>query len=363
MLGLQRHSPETSASARQAKNESLMAKEQTFFVVTICAAFLGAFFLLYPFLHYLLLALLLTYMLHPLKRRLQVRIRSRSAVALLMILLILVAVILPIVYVTTKLVRQGRTTVSILAESPDRYVHLEKIEVWLQRVTGEPADLHVYRNQLIAQVRGFLVKAAPDFLGSITDWLLGFFIMLFVMFYSLQSGRGSFERVRALIPLAPNLKDKLIEEIKSVTWAVVYGQVVTALIQGSLGGIGFLIFGVPNAVLWGFVMIVLSFLPLIGTPIIWAPAGIFLILSGATARGIGLLLWGGILVMNVDNFLKPRLISGQSNIHPVVVLLGVLGGLKLFGFIGLVAGPLTLALLIALVRFYEEDYLGINAEG
>jgi predicted PurR-regulated permease PerM len=222
--------------------------------------------------------------------------------------------------------------------------------------------LHVYKNQLIAQVRGFLVKAAPDFLGSITDWLLGFFIMLFVMFYSLQSGRGSFERVRALIPLAPNLKDKLIEEIKSVTWAVVYGQVVTALIQGSLGGLGFLIFGVPNAVLWGFVMIVLSFLPLIGTPIIWAPAGIFLILSGATARGIGLLLWGGILVMNVDNFLKPRLISGQSNIHPVVVLLGVLGGLKLFGFIGLVAGPLTLALLIALVRFYEEEYLSIKAE-
>jgi len=340
-----------------------MTKEQSFFVVTICAAFLGAFFLLYPFLQYLVFALLLTYMLHPLKRRLQVRIRSRSVVALLMILLILVAIILPVVFITTKLVREVRSTVSILTESPDRYVYLEKVEVWVQRVTGEPADLHVYKNQLIAQVRGFLVKTAPDFLGSLTDWLLGFFIMLFVMFYSLQSGRSGFERVRALIPLAPNLKDKLIEEIKSVTWAVVYGQVVTALIQGSLGGLGFLIFGVPNAVLWGFVMIVLSFLPLIGTPIIWAPAGIFLILSGATARGIGLLLWGGILVMNVDNFLKPRLISGQSNIHPVVVLLGVLGGLKLFGFIGLVTGPLTLALLIALVRFYEEDYLGIRAEG
>jgi predicted PurR-regulated permease PerM len=339
-----------------------MAKEQTFFIVTICAAFLGAFLLLYPFLRYLVFALLLTYMLHPITKRLQARIRSQAAVALLMILLILVAVILPIVFITTKMVRQGRTTVSMLAESPDRYVYLEKVEVWIQRVTGEPADLHVYKNQLIAQVRGFLLRTAPDFLGSITDWLLGFFIMLFVMFYSLQSGRGNFERVRALIPLAPNLKDKLIEEIKSVTWAVVYGQVVTALIQGTLGGLGFLIFGVPNAVLWGFVMIVLSFLPLIGTPIIWAPAGIFLILSGATARGIGLLLWGGIVVMNVDNFLKPRLISGQSNIHPVVVLLGVLGGLKLFGFIGLVAGPLTLALLIALVRFYEEEYLGIKTE-
>jgi len=337
-----------------------MTREQTFFVVTICAAFLGAFFLLYPFLQYLVFALLLTYMLHPFKNWLQVRIRSRSAVALLMILLILVVVILPIVYLTSKLVREVRTTVSMVTVSPDRYVHLEKAERWLERLTGEPADLHAYKNQLVTQVRGFLVKVAPDFLGSISEVLLGFFIMLFVMFYSLQAGRGSFERVRAVIPLAPNLKDKLIDEIKSVTWAVVYGQVVTALIQGSLGGIGFLIFGVPNAVLWGVVMIVLSFLPLIGTPIIWAPAGIFLILSGATARGIGLLLWGGLLVMNVDNFLKPRLISGQSNIHPVVVLLGVLGGLKLFGFIGLVAGPLILALLIALINFYEEEYLGVE---
>ena len=340
-----------------------MSREQTFFVVTICAAFLGAFFLLYPFLQYLVFALLLTYMLHPLKKWLQFRIRSRSAVALMMILLILVAVILPIVYVTIKLVREVRSTVSMVTESPERYVHLEKAERWIEHITGEPADLHSYRNQLVTQVKGFLVKAAPDFLGSISELLLGFFIMLFVMFYSLQTRRGSLERVRAVIPLAPNLKDKLIDEIKSVTWAVVYGQVVTALIQGGLGGIGFLIFGVPNAVFWGFIMIVLSFLPLIGTPIIWAPAGIFLIMSGATARGIGLLLWGGILVMNVDNFLKPRLISGQSNVHPVVVLLGVLGGLKLFGFIGLVVGPLILALLIALINFYEEEYLGIKAEG
>ena len=187
--------------------------------------------------------------------------------------------------------------------------------------------------------------------------------MLFVMFYSLQSGRGSFERVRALIPLAPNLKDKLIEEIKSVTWAVVYGQVVTALVQGTLGGLGFLIFGVPNAVLWGFVMIVLSFLPLIGTPIIWAPIGIFLILSGATARGIGLLIWGGLLVMNVDNFLKPP--PDQWTIqHPSGSrFAGGAGRAETFRLIGLVVGPLILALLITLINFYEEEYLGIKAEG
>ena len=339
-----------------------MTREKTFFVITICAAFLGTFFLVYPYLQYLAFALLLTYMLHPLRRGIQRRFRNRRLVSLLLIVLILVAIILPIIYITSKLVVEIRTTVYIVTVSPNRHVYLEKIESLIQRLTREPANLTVYKDRLIKQVEDFLLRAMPDFLGSLSEWLVGFFIMLFVMFYLFQAGSGSFERVRALIPLAPNLKDKLIEEVKNVTWAVVYGQVMTALVQGFLGGLGFLIFGVPSPVLWGFIMILLSFLPLIGTPIIWVPAGILLILSGATFRGIGLLVWGAVLVMNVDNFLKPRLISGKSNIHPIVVLLGVLGGLRLFGFIGLVAGPLILALLIALIRFYEEEYLGVKAE-
>jgi predicted PurR-regulated permease PerM len=339
-----------------------MTREQLFFVITICAAFLVAFFLVYPFLNYICFALFLTYILHPVRRTLQKKIKNRSLCALILILLILIVIILPTIYISFKLVREIRSNLSMMSDSPDRYVYLEKIEYLLQRFTGESTDLHVYKQRLIGQVRSFLVKAAPDFLGSLTELVLGLFIMFFVMFYLFQGRRRSFDRFRELIPLAPNLKDKLIEEIKSVTWAVVYGQVMTALVQGTLGGVGFFIFGVPNPILWGFTMIILSFLPVVGTSIIWVPAGILLILSGETFRGIGLLLWGGILVMNVDNFLKPRLISGRSNIHPVTVLLGVLGGLKLFGFIGLVAGPLILALLIALIRFYEEEYLEIKGE-
>lgn len=340
-----------------------MTREQVFFLLTILTAFVSGFLLLYPFLEYVAFALLLTYLLHPLKRRLQLKIRNRSVIALFMILLILVAIILPMTYITVKLVKEARSAMSLVTESAERDVYLERLEGWIQRITGEPADLHSYKTRLLADVRSALLKAVPNVLGSVTDWLLGFFIMLFVMFYSFQEGRRVFDRIKHLIPLAPNLKERLIEEVRNVTGAVVYGQVVTALVQGTLGGIGFLIFDVPNPVLWGFVMIILSFLPLVGTPIIWAPAAVWKIVSGHTFQGIGLLVWGGVLVMNVDNVIKPRLISGRSKIHPVVVLLGVLGGLKLFGFIGLVAGPLILALLIALIRFYEEDYLGLETEG
>lgn len=337
-----------------------MAKEKYFFVICICAAFLGAVFLLYPYLNYLFFSLLLAYILHPLHGWLQKRISNRSVSALILIALILVVIILPTIFISAQLVRELRSTVSFVTNSPQRDTYLEKVESFLHRWTGPETSLQGYRDQLIEALRNFLVRTAPNVLGSVSGVTLGLFIMFFVLFYLFREGQEPYERLRALIPLAPSLKEKLIEEIKSVTWAVVYGQVMTGLIQGTLGGIGLLIFGAPNPFLWGFVMIIFSFLPLVGTALIWAPAGVYLILSGATLRGIGLLVWGAVLVMNVDNFVKPRLISGRSNIHPVTVLLGVLGGLKLFGFIGLVVGPLILALFIALVHFYEEEYLGIK---
>jgi predicted PurR-regulated permease PerM len=340
----------------------MVTREHVFFLLAILAAFVAAFFLVYPFLKYLVFALLLTYLMHPLRRRLQTRLRNRSLVSTAMIMLILVAIILPATYITLQLVKEVRTAVARVADSPRRDAYLEKGEAWIKRITGEATDLHAYKDRLLTGAQSFLLKAAPNVVGSVTEWLLGLFIMFFVLFYSFQGGRRAFERIKHLIPLAPNLKEKLIEEVKNVTWAVIYGQVVTALIQGTLGGLGFFFFGVPNPVLWGFIMIIFSFLPLFGTPIIWVPAAIVKILSGETLRGVLLLIWGGVLVMNVDNFLKPRLISGRAKIHPVTVLLGVLGGLQLFGFIGLVVGPMILALLIALLRFYEEEYLGIETE-
>jgi predicted PurR-regulated permease PerM len=133
---------------------------------------------------------------------------------------------------------------------------------------------------------------------------------------------------------------------------------MTAIIQGLLGALALMIFGVSNWVFWGVIMIIMAFLPLLGTPIIWGPAGIGLIMEGHTGRGIGLLIVGATIVMNVDNFIRPRLVSGRTKVHPVLILIGVLGGLQIFGFIGMLVGPLILALMVALIKFYEEAHFG-----
>lgn len=187
--------------------------------------------------------------------------------------------------------------------------------------------------------------------------MVGLFIMFFVMYYGFRDGEGFIKRIRDLLPLEPALKESLFYEVRTITQAVLYGQVMTALIQGTLGGIGLLIFGISNWLFWGAIMIIMAFLPLLGTPLIWVPAAVSQILDGETARGVGLLIYGSTIVMNIDNVLRPRLMSGRTKVHPVLILLGVLGGLKIFGFIGMLVGPLILAVLVAFTKFYEQAYL------
>src|SRR5215469_15422318 len=120
---------------------------------------------------------------------------------------------------------------------------------------------------------------------------------------------------------------------------------------------GLLIFNITNWLFWGAIMTIMAFLPVLGTPVIWIPAGVGQILDGNTGRGIGLLVYSSIVVLNIDNFVRPKLVSSQTKVHPLLILIGVLGGLKIFGFIGMLLGPLILALLVALIRFYEQAYL------
>lgn len=335
-----------------------MNKENVFFVATILAVLTLAFLLVAPLWNYLLVALLLAYLLNPVRVWLQKRMNNRSLSALVLILAILLLIILPVVFIASMLIQEIRSGLSFVAETTGGYDVLGRLEAYFHQWTGRSVDLHLYRNELLRQIRDYLLRAAPNVVGSVAGMALGLTIMFFVLYYLFKGTGRNVERVRNLIPLAPNLKDQLINEVRNVTSAVVFGQVMTAIIQGTLGGLGFLIFGVASPIFWGTVMILLSFLPLLGTAIVWGPACIYLLLSGETFRGIAFLVYNVVVVANVDNFLKPRLISGKSNIHPVTVMLGVFGGLELFGFLGLFLGPLILALLITLVRFYEKEYLG-----
>jgi predicted PurR-regulated permease PerM len=178
--------------------------------------------------------------------------------------------------------------------------------------------------------------------------------MLFLLFFFLRDGEVMIARARRLIPMAEDRKDKLFSQLSAVTRAIVFGTTVTALLQGFLLGIGFEFAGLPSPVVFGVLAALLSLLPVGGAAFVWIPAVIWLFFDKHWGAGIFILIWG-CLLGGLDNVLRPILISGRARISALAVFVGVLGGIPAFGAIGVIAGPVVLSLVLALIEFAEES--------
>ena len=329
-----------------------MKQERVFFGVLFSVVAILAVIIMQPFLTYIVLAGILTYAMFPVYHFFQRLIEKPGLASGCTIFVALILMVLPSFYLVTELVQQVSG-----ASTTFQIERIQNLGDYLSGLTGNRIDFQEMLNSGMDQIRRSIVGLAPDILGSIGELLLGLFIMFFVMYYGFREGEAFIAHVRTLLPLEPALKDSLFYEVRTITQAVLYGQVMTALVQGTLGAIGLLIFGISNWVFWGSIMTITAFIPVLGTPLIWVPAAVSKILEGDTARGVGLLIYGSTIGMNIDNFLRPKLVSGRTKVHPVLILIGVLGGLKIFGFVGMLVGPLVLAILLALIRFYEQASL------
>ena len=154
----------------------------------------------------------------------------------------------------------------------------------------------------------------------------------------------------------------ITKRFNEVTYAVVYGNVVVAVIQGGLTALGFLMFSAPSPIIWGLVTIFTSLIPFLGAVVVWLPASIILVVSGYTSgdglmilRGVGLFLFGIFFISSIDNILKPRLIGGRANLHPALVLVGVIGGISALGVIGLIIGPVLVALATTVISIASKS--------
>jgi predicted PurR-regulated permease PerM len=329
-----------------------MERERVFYwvlIVLLLVLLYFSFLILQPYLTSVVVALVLAYLFHPIYRWFAKRMPHAIA-ALLMIVLILLLIFLPAAYIVTKLVSE-----SIAAYNSLSTVLLPR---GAQLLDGVLAMAGVSSEQALqnvaAAVRDYSLGAAPVIISSVAATLLGLFVVFFLMYFAFIDGEAWVAAAKEAVPMMRAHKERLFERIGGVTHAVMYGQFLTALIQGAAGGLMFFVFGVPNPVFWGFIMVILSFIPLLGTPLVWLPAAIIELLKRHYVAGFGLLIVGGAIMMIVDNLLRPRLISGKAQLSTPLVLLGVLGGLQLFGLIGLILGPLILALLQTTLAFFHE---------
>lgn len=202
----------------------------------------------------------------------------------------------------------------------------------------------------------FVSRLFPSILGGALELFIFLGLMYFVMYYLQVYNRTVKSKVFKFLPFDKNTINALTVELKSSVNANVLGLGIISMVQASLVGLGFWMFGLPDPLFWGLISFFAAFIPILGTPLIWGPGGIYLIMNGHTGNGIGLLVYGAILVLNIDNVLRLYIAKKMGDIHPLITIVGVILGVPMFGILGLVVGPLMISYLLVLVKVYENEY-------
>ncbi|MBI5885450.1 MAG: AI-2E family transporter [Deltaproteobacteria bacterium] len=218
------------------------------------------------------------------------------------------------------------------------------------------AELNSIFTASIQEVASWLVGGMTGFVKSFAQMVFNAALAFFAMFYIFRDGWRLLAVGMRIVPLSAHDKERFLERISRVIQATVIGGLFVGAVQGLLGGLAFWAAGLGAPVLWGFAMFLLSFLPGIGTAMVWVPGSVYLFIIGDYLGGTALMLWGIFVVGLVDNFLRPLIISEAANLHPLLVFFSIIGAVDAFGLIGVIAGPLILSIAGAAVEIYEEAY-------
>ncbi|TFY99701.1 AI-2E family transporter [Ramlibacter rhizophilus] len=323
-------------------------------VVGVSAAFAVV---LWPFLGAVLWAVFIAIVFRPVHRRVLVQVGGRpNAAALLTLLLILVIVILPLILVSVSIVqeilvvvqkvRTGQIDLGALVRTV-----FDAVPDWAGNILERFGldNLQGLLNQLAALLTSSGQAIATRLLGigqNTLDFVIGLFVMLYVLYFLLRDGSVLVQRVAVAIPLRERQSELLLSQFATVVRATVKGNIVIALVQGSLGGLAFWALGIPGPLLWGGVMALASLIPAVGAALVWAPVAIYLLSTNQLFQGIALAAWGGIAIGLVDNFLRPILVGKDTRMPDYLVLVSTLGGLAMFGINGFVMGPVIAAMFL-----------------
>ena len=329
----------------------------------------AVYLILQPFLVPILWAVLLAFLLNPINVRLRRRwhgTRRRGFAALLMTVLVMLAIILPAALIAIAFAGQASDLIQKLQVVAQRYriarpgdvVRLpivDRLVHWLADKT--PVTVDQMQEWIVTGLRTALEFALTNskfvFLGALGA-VIGLLLMLFVLYFFFRDGEDTVRRAMALVPLDEKRKRRLQAHVADVTRAVVYGNVMTAAVQGALIGIAFWISPLPSPVVFGVLGAIFSLIPAVGTSIVMVPGVVALAAQGYWGWTVFMIVWAVAIVGLADNFLRPIFISGRGQIATLPVFIGALGGVTAFGPIGLFLGPVVIALVLAIIRFAEE---------
>lgn len=326
-------------------------------VVVLAVLVILSFFILKPILISSIFALILAFIFHPLYKRFFSWTKNRNLSALLICIILLVIIILPLLFFVPLLVTQTFEVYTYI-QSEDVLAPLYSIANKFFSSSGIPSDL-------IVAINSFTSKVASSFLSKFTDVLLNspiillhLVLILFVFFFGLRDGEELLVYIQSISPLSEESEKKVFKQFKDITRSVIFGQIIVGIIQGIVTGFALFILRVPNALVLTLIATFVGILPIIGPWLVWVPVDIYLFLVGRTVAGFGLLIYGLVIITWVDAIIRPLIVSKRTKINSAVVLVSMVGGLLVFGVLGLIIGPLVIAYLILLLESYRKKKTG-----
>jgi predicted PurR-regulated permease PerM len=343
-----------------------MSIQRASFYVLLVVVTVAFLWLLVPYYTAVLWAVILAILFFPLHKRLERFLGGRSTIAaLLTVLLCICLVILPALAILASLVQEGTSLYQRISSNEiDLNAHLLRLQAVL------PTFLDNWLNslkiggfaELWAKLSSGVMEAGQSIAGGVLSFgqnTLQFFIsmglMLYLLFFLFRDGASLGRMMRHSIPLSDDYTRQFLDKFAAVVRATVRGNVIIAIIQGTIGGISFWALGIEAALLWGVVMTFLSMLPAVGAAIVWIPAAIWLFLVGAWIKGVIMVVIGALVIGLVDNLLRPPLVGQGARLPDYVVLISTVGGISLFGISGFVIGPLIAALFISAWSLFTQQ--------
>jgi predicted PurR-regulated permease PerM len=320
-----------------------------------------------PFVAPIAWAIILRFAFQPIHHFLRRRLGNRpNLVALLATGVVMVAVAIPSFAISSILTHEAVNAIQHM----NRFLQAGGLELWGEQLRALAAIplwqwLSPWLDTAAIDLRAILIRAlntGADFLveqlttaaANLLVIAVKFILMLLTLFFVFRDGDAFYEWIRTTLPFAPAQQERVFDRLARTVNAVTYGLGITAIVQGVLAGMAYWLLGVPFPAFWGLLTAIVAPIPLGGTGLVWAPAGIYLIAAESWMRGVILLAWGALVVSTIDNVLKALLISERTRLPPLILFFALLGGLKTYGVLGVFLGPLLLALVITGVTLYRE---------
>ncbi len=357
---------------RNAAQEKTKARR--LFLLALLFFFLYVALLLFrPYLGTVIFAIVLTSACHPIYRRLLRWSKGRkNLAALLTATLLVVIVVVPLVSFSAALVEEGVVSVGKVKDwlqagnlekelSSDWIQPLRQIaERLLNQLGLEEMNLHKVLVEASARLAKLILSWGTQLLGNIPMLVLKFVLLILLVFFLSRDGQVILERLKHLVPLAKDQEEILLQRVRDLASSVVLANVATAAAQGVAGGIGLWIVGI-SPFFWGTMMAFTSLIPAVGTALVWVPAAGYLLLVSSWGKALFLVVWSALVVGSIDNFLRPFLMKGEGSISSIYLFFAILGGINLFGIVGILYGPLIVGIVDILFHLYAHEYSDVLA--